>query len=46
MGQVKVFVELTNTTDLDNCQSKIISEQQIRAHSTQALIDTGAVLSI
>ncbi len=46
MGQVKVFVELTNTTDLDNFQSKIISEKQVRIHSTEALIDTGPVLSM
>ena len=46
MGQVKVFVELTNTTDLDNFQSEIIAENQVRIHSTEGLIDTGAVLSM
>ena len=46
MGQVKVFVELTNTTDLDNFQSEIIAENQVRIHSTEGLIDTAAVLSM
>jgi clan AA aspartic protease len=46
VGQVKVFVELTNTTDLDNFQSEIIAENQVRIHSTEGLIDTGAVLSM
>jgi hypothetical protein len=39
MGQVKVFVELTNTTDLDNFQSEVISEKQVRIHPTEALME-------
>jgi len=44
VGEVKVFIELENAVDRENFLDARIKQLEIRAHATEALVDTGAVM--
>src|SRR5262245_47045803 len=46
MGEIRVQVKLTNAIDEANAAAKLISPEQIRSVTVEAIVDTGAVRSV
>jgi clan AA aspartic protease len=46
MGEIRVEVKLTNAIDEANVAAKLISPEQIRSVTVEAIVDTGAVRSV